>query len=307
MSHLSALDKTEILLETLPWIRHYSGKRVVIKYGGNAMINADLQRAFAQDVLLLHAWGVRPIVVHGGGPQINQMLARLGLNAPFEAGLRVTTPEVMEVVRMVLQGKVQREIVSLLNADSIAAVGLSGEDAGLLRARRRAALVNGKSVDIGQVGEITQVNPQAVDDLIRSGRIPVISSVAVDEDNPEAVLNVNADAAAAAIAAAVGAEKLLILTDVEGVYANYPEPDSLLQQMSVAQVEQLLEHASSGMIPKLAAARDAINAGVAHVHVIDGRVAHSMLLEIVTDEGVGTMITRTGTGPSVMVRKGSHE
>ncbi|MDO5722163.1 MAG: acetylglutamate kinase [Actinomycetaceae bacterium] len=290
MSKLSAIDKAQILLETVPWLRQYSGKRVVIKYGGNAMVDEDLKRAFAQDILFLHAWGVHPIVVHGGGPQINEMLRRVSLTAPFSNGLRVTTPEVMEIVRMVLQGKVQREIVSLLNADSVAAVGLSGEDARLLTARRRTKDATGKIIDIGQVGDVVEVNAAPIDDLISTGRIPVISTVAVDVDSPSDVLNVNADSAAAAIAVAANAAKLIMLTDVAGVYRNYPDPDSLIQRMGPQDVRELLPTVDSGMIPKLQGALDAIEAGVPRIHIIDGRQPHSMLLEIFTDEGAGTMI-----------------
>lgn len=292
MTHLTALDKTRILLESVPWLRKYSGRKVVIKYGGNAMTNVDLQRAFAEDVTFLHAWGVQPIVVHGGGPQINAMLDRLGMEAPFTAGLRVTTPEVMEVVRMVLQGKVQRELVSLLNLDSIAAVGLSGEDARLFQAKRHPVHVDGQPVDIGQVGEITGVNPAPVCDLVKNKRIPVISSVAVDEESPADVLNVNADAAAAALAVAVEAEKLIMLTDVEGVYRDFADKGSLISRMSLDELKEIKPTMATGMIPKMDAAVTALEGGVNQVHVIDGRQAHSMLLEVFTDEGVGTMITR---------------
>ena len=291
MSELTAFDKTRILLETMPWLRRYSGRRIVIKYGGNAMVDEDLKRAFAQDILFLQTWGVHPIVVHGGGPQINDMLARVNLAAPFASGLRVTTPEVMEIVRMVLQGKVQREIVSLLNADSIAAVGLSGEDARLLTARRRTHDAAGNAIDLGQVGDVTAVNASPIENLLNTGHIPVISTVAVDETEPSQVLNVNADAAAAAIAIAVRAEKLIMLTDVPGVYRNYPDPDSLIQNMNLEEVRELLPTVDSGMIPKLQGALDAVEAGVNRVHIIDGRQAHSMLLEIFTDRGIGTMIT----------------
>lgn len=291
MRELSSFDKTRILLETQPWLRKYSGKRVVIKYGGNAMVDEALQRAFAQDVTFLHAWGVQPIVVHGGGPQINTMLQRLGLEAPFTAGLRVTTPEVMEIVRMVLQGKVQRELVSLINLDTIHAVGLSGEDARLFQARRQPAIVDGKPHDIGRVGDIIGVNPAPVNDLLEHRRIPVISSIAMDEACPSEVLNVNADAAAAALAVAVGAEELVILTDVEGVYRDFSDQSSLIQQMTKDELDELLPSMSAGMIPKMRAAKTALEGGVSQVHVIDGRQPHSMLLEIFTDEGTGTMIT----------------
>ncbi|MDO5049925.1 MAG: acetylglutamate kinase [Actinomycetaceae bacterium] len=292
MTHLTAFDKTKILLESVPWLRKYSGKKVVIKYGGNAMTSPELQRAFAEDVTFLHTWGVQPIVVHGGGPQINEMLGRLGLDAPFKGGLRVTTPEVMEVVRMVLQGKVQRELVSLLNLDSIAAVGLSGEDARLFQAKRRLGVVGGEAVDIGQVGDITGVNPAPVCDLLKSNRIPVISSVALDQDSPTDVLNVNADAAAAALAVAVEAQKLIMLTDVEGVYEDFEDKSSLISHMNLTKLKELMPSLASGMIPKMDAAAQALEGGVNRVHIIDGRQPHSMLLEVFTNQGVGTMITR---------------
>ncbi|MDO5034225.1 MAG: acetylglutamate kinase [Actinomycetaceae bacterium] len=291
MSDLTPLDKTKILLESEPWLRRYSGRKVVIKYGGNAMISPELQRAFAQDVSFLHSWGVHPIVVHGGGPQINSMLSRLGIEAPFVGGFRVTTPEVMEIVRMVLSGKVQRELVSLLNARAIAAVGLSGEDAALVYAKRRTQTANGEPLDLGLVGDVTGVNPEAINDLVDHGRIPVISSIAIDEDAPSEVLNVNADSAAAAIAVAVGAEKLIMLTDVEGIYRDFSDKSSLIQSMSEEELHELMPSLASGMIPKAEAAATALAGGVKRVHVIDGRQAHSMLLEVFTDEGVGTMIT----------------
>ena len=214
--NLSAGDKAGILLETLPWLREYSGSRIVIKYGGNAMISEDLKAAFAQDVSFLHEWGIEPIVVHGGGPQISSMLKTLGIEAPFVSGLRVTSPEVMKVVRMVLTGMVQRELVSLLNEKSIAAIGISGEDGAFLRAVKKSATVAGRPVDLGLVGQVTAVDPGPIEDLLQSGRIPVVSSIAVNQDNPTQVLNINADLAAAAVAGAIGARKLIVLTDVTG-------------------------------------------------------------------------------------------
>lgn len=288
---ISAQDKAGILLETMPWLRRYSGEMVVIKYGGNAMVDETLKRAFAEDILFLHQWGVRPVVVHGGGPQINAMLARLGLEAPFQHGLRVTTPEVMEVVRMVLLGKVQRELVSLLNAHDYKAVGLAGEDAGLFSARRTPAVVDGEPVDIGLVGEITHVNVAPLLSMVEAGRIPVVSSVAPDEDEPGGVLNVNADFAAGAVAAAIGAEKLIMLTDVEGLYADWPDRSTLISRLTATELRGMIPSMHSGMVPKMRAALDALDGGVPMVHIIDGRRPHSMLLEIFTDDGVGTMIT----------------
>ena len=287
---LSAQQKASVLLEAVPWLRTYKGATMVIKYGGNAMVDDDLKRAFAQDVLFLHQVGVKPVVVHGGGPQINAMLTRLGIDSEFRGGLRVTTPEVMDVVRMVLTGSVQRELVSLLNKDGSAAVGISGEDGGLLRARQRPATVNGQSIDVGLVGDVVEVNPQPVTDLLDQGRIPVISSVAPLEEDSSTVLNINADTAAAAIAVALQARTLLMLTDVEGLYSAWPDRSSLVPFISAAALEELLPTLESGMIPKMEACLRAVRGGVGQAHVVDGRQAHCMLLEIVTDKGVGTVI-----------------
>lgn len=289
-SQISPQIKAEVLLEAVPWLRSYKGATMVIKYGGNAMIDEGLKRAFAQDILFLHQVGVRPVVVHGGGPQINEMLDRLGIESEFRGGLRVTTPEVMDVVRMVLTGSVQRELVSLLNLDGSAAVGISGEDGGLLRASQRSATVDGASVDVGLVGDVVEVSPQPIIDLLDQGRIPVISSVAPLVTDSATVLNVNADTAAAAIAIALRARSLVMLTDVEGLYAAWPDRSSLVPFISARALEEMLPSLASGMIPKMEACLRAVRGGVGQAHVIDGRQAHSMLLEIVTDEGVGTVI-----------------
>ena len=220
---LRADQKAEVLIEALPWLQKFAGALVVVKYGGNAMIDEDLKRAFAQDMVFLRQVGLKPVVVHGGGPQINAMLDRLGIESEFRGGLRVTTPEAMDVVRMVLTGQVSRELVGLLNAHGPHAVGLSGEDGGLFQARRRTAVVDGVPVDIGLVGDVVKVNPGAVLDLLDAGRIPVVSTVAPDLDDPTQVLNVNADTAAAALAVALGARKLIVLTDVEGLYTSWPD------------------------------------------------------------------------------------
>jgi acetylglutamate kinase len=283
-------QKAEVLIQALPWLQHFAGARVVIKYGGNAMIDGDLKRAFAQDVLFLRQVGLRPVVVHGGGPQISSMLGRLGIDSEFRGGLRVTSAEAMDVVRMVLTGQVQRELVTLLNHDVAHAVGLSGEDGGLLLARRRQADVDGELVDIGHVGDVVTVNPDAVTDLLDAGRIPVISTVAVDAEDTGEVLNVNADTAAAAIAAAIGARKLIVLTDVEGLYASWPDRSSLLSQIRADRLAAMLPDLQSGMVPKMEACLRAVEAGVPQAHVIDGRQPHSMLLEIFTDDGVGTLV-----------------
>lgn len=283
-------QKAEVLIEALPWLERFAGGTVVIKYGGHAMVDERLKRAFAQDVLLLHRVGIRPVVVHGGGPQITRMLERLGVPSEFRGGLRVTTPEVMDVVRMVLTGQVQRDLVSLLNADGGHAVGLSGEDGGLFRASRRRPVVDGRAVDIGLVGDITEVDPRCVEELLAAGRIPVISTVAVDATTPEHVLNVNADTAAAELAVAIGARKLLVLTDVDGLYLRWPDRSSLVRRVSVSEVSRLLPSLSAGMVPKMEACVRALGGGVARAHVIDGRLEHSMLLEIFTDDDMGTMV-----------------
>jgi acetylglutamate kinase len=244
---LSAQDKARVLIEALPWLQRFAGSIVVIKYGGNAMIDSALKQAFARDVTFLRAAGVRPVVVHGGGPQISSMLARLNIDSEFRGGLRVTTPEAMDVVRMVLVGQVGRELVGLINASGARGVGLSGEDAGLFRAERRGTVVDGEKVDLGLVGDVVEVDPAAVLDLIDAGRIPVVSTVAPDDDGQ--VLNVNADTAAAALAVALDAAKLVVLTDVEGVYASWPERSSLLSEIRVSELERLLDPAE-GWFPR---------------------------------------------------------
>ena len=285
-----AAGKAATLVEALPWLERFRGALVVVKYGGNAMVDARLKGAFAQDVAFLRYAGLHPVVVHGGGPQIAAMLGRLGLTSEFKGGLRVTTPEVMEVVRMVLTGQVQRELVGLLNQHGPLAVGLSGEDAHLFEARRRGTVVDGEEVDLGLVGDVVGVNPAAVLDLIAAGRIPVVSTVAPDVDEPGQVLNVNADTAAAALAVALGARKLVVLTDVEGIYGQWPNRDSLLSQIVLTEARRLVTTVDSGMVPKLEACIRAVEQGVPQAHVIDGRAAHSLLLEVFTDEGIGTMV-----------------
>lgn len=254
------------------------------------MISEELKAAFAQDVSFLHEWGIEPVVVHGGGPQINSMLKTLGIEAPFVSGLRVTSPEVMKVVRMVLTGTVQRELVSLLNESSIAAIGISGEDGAFLRAQKQGATVDGKPVDLGLVGKVTAVDPGPIEDLLQSGRIPVVSSIAVNQDNPTQVLNINADLAAAAVAGAIGAKKLIVLTDVKGLYRNWPDPDSRISQLRASEAAQMLTTLEAGMRPKVQACIQACEQGVPRATIIDGRVPHSMLLEIFTDTGFGTMV-----------------
>jgi acetylglutamate kinase len=254
------------------------------------MTDGALKAAFAQDIAFLRYAGLRPVVVHGGGPQIADMLGRLGLRSEFKGGLRVTTPEVMDVVRMVLTGQVGRELVGLLNQHGPVAVGLSGEDAALFGARRRGTVVDGEEVDLGLVGDVETVNPSAVQDILDAGRIPVVSTVAPDLDADGQVLNINADTAAAALAVALRAHKLVVLTDVEGVYADWPDRDSLLSSLSVGGARDLLGRVDAGMIPKLEACVRAVENGVPQAHVIDGRQPHSLLLEVFTSEGIGTMI-----------------
>jgi acetylglutamate kinase len=283
-------QKAEVLIEALPWLQRFAGAIVVVKYGGNAMIDEDLKRAFAQDMVFLRQVGLRPVVVHGGGPQINAMLDRLGIASEFRGGLRVTTPEAMDVVRMVLTGQVSRELVGLLNAHGPYAVGLSGEDGGLLRARRRTAVVDGVEVDVGLVGDVVEVNPGAVLDLLEAGRIPVVSTVAPDLEDPTQVLNVNADTAAAALAVALGARKLIVLTDVEGLYTSWPDTTSLVRRIRSSELADLLPSLDSGMRPKMEACWRAVEGGVGRAHVIDGRSAHSILVEVFTTEGIGTMV-----------------
>ncbi len=280
--------KAENLIEALPWLEQYAGKIVVIKYGGNAMINDDLKRAFAKDVVFLRRCGVKPVVVHGGGPQISAMLARLGIASEFKGGFRVTTPEAMDVVRMVLVGQVGRELVGLLNAHGPLAIGLSGEDAGLFTAARRGVVVDGQEVDLGLVGDVVEVNPDTVLDLIDAGRIPVIATVAPDEDG--AVHNVNADTAAGALAVALGAERLVVLTDVEGLYADWPHSKEVVASITASELRELLPSLESGMVPKMEACLRAVEGGVDRATVIDGRDPHSVLLEIFTNDGVGTMV-----------------
>ncbi|HET7398478.1 MAG TPA: acetylglutamate kinase [Intrasporangium sp.] len=285
-----AAGKAATLVEALPWLERLHGALVVVKYGGNAMVDDALKRAFAEDIAFLRYAGLRPVVVHGGGPQIKAMLGRLGLESEFRGGLRVTTPEVMDVVRMVLTGQVGRELVGLLNQHGPIAVGLSGEDAGLLGARRRGTEIDGELVDLGLVGDVESVNPSAVLDILDAGRVPVVSTVAPDLDVEGQVLNVNADTAAAALAVALRAEKLVVLTDVEGIYASWPDRGSLLSSIGVGAARELLRRVDEGMVPKLEACIRAVEGGVPRTHVVDGRVPHSILLEIFTAEGIGTMV-----------------
>lgn len=295
---LAAQDKAATLIEALPWIQRFAGSTMVIKYGGNAMVNDELRQAFAEDIVFLHHVGVHPVVVHGGGPQISALLARLGIKSEFKGGLRVTTPEAMDAVRMVLTGQVGRELVGMINSHGPYAVGLSGEDGGLLQAVRTGTVVDGEKVDLGLVGEVVGVNPGAILDLIEAGRIPVISTVAPEIDTAGAptgqVLNVNADTAAASLAVALGASRLVVLTDVEGLYANWPDKSSLISALTAGELRQMLPTLESGMIPKMEACLAAVDGGVDRAAVVDGRMAHSMLLEVFTTAGIGTQIVPDG-------------
>ncbi|WP_193609963.1 acetylglutamate kinase [Nocardioides lijunqiniae] len=280
--------KAAVLAAALPWLKAYHGKIVVVKYGGNAMTDDTLKRAFAEDIAFLRFAGFKPVVVHGGGPQISRMLDKLGIESEFKGGLRVTTPEAMEVVRMVLVGQVQRELVGLINDHGPLAVGLSGEDAGLFTAEQTNTIVDGEEVDLGLVGEVAHVRPESVLDLIEAGRIPVVSSVAPDVDG--VVHNVNADLAASALAVALGAEKLLVLTDVEGLYLDWPSSDDVIGEISPDSLDELMPTLASGMVPKMGACLQAIRGGVSRATVVDGRQPHAVLLELFTNEGVGTQV-----------------
>ncbi|HYS34227.1 MAG TPA: acetylglutamate kinase [Pseudonocardiaceae bacterium] len=291
----AALAKAATLIEALPWLGRFHGQTVVIKFGGHAMTDESLRRALAQDLVFLRYAGLRPVVVHGGGPQINAHLDRLGINTSFAGGLRVTTPEVMQVVRMVLTGQVNRDVVGMVNRHGPWAVGLSGEDAGLFTARRAQPVIDGEIIDVGLVGEISDVRPGAVNSLIADGRIPVVSSVASGASGE--VYNVNADSAAAALAIALGAAKLVVLTDVAGVYADWPACNELISLLGAADLEALLPGLTEGMAPKMTACLHAVRGGVGRAHVLDGRLPHALLLEIFTDQGVGTMVVPDGATP----------
>ncbi|MER5863115.1 acetylglutamate kinase [Kitasatospora sp. NPDC002040] len=275
------------LLEALPSLERLRGRTVVVKFGGNAMVDQELKAAFAADVVLLRQAGLHPVVVHGGGPQISAQLGRLGLESSFTAGLRVTTPETMDVVRMVLAGQVQRELVGLVNEHGPWAVGMTGEDAHTMTAVKRYAVVDGEQVDIGLVGDIVNVEAGAVKALIADGRIPVVSSIARGTDGH--VYNVNADTAAAALAVALGAAQLVVLTDVEGLYADWPDPASVIDRLTASELDCLLPELATGMLPKMEACLRAVRAGVGTARVLDGRIRHS-LLQAFTADCTGTLV-----------------
>jgi acetylglutamate kinase len=279
---LDVHEKAAAFVEALPWIARYSGRTVVVKYGGHAMDDPAAAAAFAEDVVLLRYVGVRPVVVHGGGPQITAHLERLGVESVFEGGRRVTTADTMQVVRMVLVGQVNSDVVALLNAHGSFAVGISGGDGNLLTAEQLDPA-------LGFVGEVTAVDTGVIQALCNDGRIPVVATVATGDDG--ALYNVNADTAAAALAVALKAEKVVFLTDVEGLYADYPSRDSLVSEIKAGELEGLLPSLSEGMAPKMEACLRAVRGGVPAAHVLDGRVPHALLLEVFTDDGVGTMVT----------------
>jgi acetylglutamate kinase len=285
-----ASEKAATLIESLPWLRRFRDQIIVIKYGGNAMVSEELQDAFAADIAYLRYVGVKPVVVHGGGPQISSMLDRLDIPSEFKGGYRVTSTEAISVVRMVLTGQINPQLVGKINAHGPLASGLSGEDAGLFGGRRRGVTVNGIEHDLGRVGDVVTVDPQPVLDQIAAGRVPVVSSIAPDLDHPGHSLNVNADAAAGALAVALNAAKLVVLTDVPGLYADWPNRDSLVSHLTSTELRAMLPSLESGMIPKMQACLDAVEGGVETAAIIDGRVPHSVLVEVFTSKGIGTEV-----------------
>ncbi|MCY1716851.1 acetylglutamate kinase [Microbacterium sp. SL62] len=285
-----ASERAVTLVESLPWVRKYRDQVVVVKYGGNAMVSDELQDAFAADIAYLRYVGVKPVVVHGGGPQISSMLNRLDIPSEFRGGYRVTSTEAIGVVRMVLTGQINPQLVAKVNAHGPLATGLSGEDAGLFGGRRRGVVVDGVEHDLGRVGDVVTVDPQPVLDHLAAGRVPIVSSIAPDLDNPGTSLNVNADAAAAALATALNAKKLVVLTDVPGLYADWPNRDSLVSHLTSTELRAMLPTLESGMVPKMQACLDAVDGGVPTAAIIDGRVPHSVLVELFTSKGIGTEV-----------------
>jgi len=279
VSQDQAAAKAAVLIEALPWLKRFHDEIIVVKFGGNAMVDDELKRAFAEDMVYLRYAGVRPVVVHGGGPQITAELTRRGIPSEFRGGYRVTTAESMPVIRQVLAEQVGGEIVGLINEHGDLGRGVSGDEHGLFTGEVRG--------DLGLVGDVTAVDPARVLEILADGHIPVISSVA---NGPDSLLNVNADSAAAALAVALGAAKLVVLTDVAGLYSNWPDRDSLVSVITTAELEQLLPSLESGMIPKMAACLEAVAGGVAKAAIIDGREKHSILLEVFTQSGIGTEV-----------------
>ena len=284
-SSVPAGTKAEILLEALPYIRQFRDKVVVVKYGGNAMVDPDLARAFADDLVLMRSVGMLPVVVHGGGPQIGELMDRLGKKPEFRDGLRVTDAETLDIARMVLVGKINRDIVSSINVHGPIAVGLSGEDAGLI-------LASARNPDLGFVGDVEAVNPGIIERLLAEGLVPVVSTIGSDPAGQ--AYNINADTVAGAIAVALEAEKVVYLTDVEGLLADVSDPTSLIRRATPESLAEMLDSGAlaGGMIPKVAACIHAATHGVHSAHMIDGTLPHVLLLEIFTDEGIGTMVSR---------------
>ena len=283
-----AAIKAQTLIESLPWLQKFHGKIVVVKFGGNAMVDAELEKAFAEDMAYLRWVGIRPVVVHGGGPQISARLAELGIESEFRGGYRVTTPETISIVRDVLREQISKQLAGLIETAGAKTKIMSGEDANLFRAEKTMLETDNGPMDIGLVGEVNQVNPRIVLEALEAGQIPVISTVALSASGD--LLNVNADLAAAALAVALGAEKLMVLTDVPGLYGDWPNKDSLISEISSAELEVLVPKLESGMIPKMQSCLKAVQGGVPTAHVIDGRTPHSILLEIFTVTGVGTLV-----------------
>lgn len=293
----TAMEKAAVLVEALPYIKKFYGKTVVIKYGGHAMLNGGLKKAVLTDAVLMKYVGMNPVIVHGGGPEINEMLKRMGKSSRFVGGLRVTDEETMEIVEMVLVGKINKEIVALINRIGGRAVGLSGKDADLFQAvkkYRKVLTAEGveEMADIGFVGDISKVNPDIVNTVIAEGYIPVVAPVAVGAEGES--YNINADYAAGMLAAALKADKLIILTDVEGILADRSDPGSLISVLRAGDVPSLIERGKidGGMIPKVECCLKALDGGVRTTHILDGRVPHSILLEVFTDKGVGTMVEK---------------
>ena len=291
-THDSALAriKAETLIESLSWLRQFHSRIVVIKFGGNAMVDEALQTAFAQDMAYLRFVGIKPVVVHGGGPQITARLAELGIQSDFRAGFRYTDYETIEVVRDVLRNQIGASLAGEIEQYGARAKVLSGEDENLFKAQVKKAQGDQGEIDLGLVGEVSSVNPGVVLRALDAGIVPVVSTVAPTVDGQ--LLNVNADLAASSLAVALGAEKLMVLTDVPGLYANWPDRDSLVSEISIAELRQLLPKLETGMIPKMQACLRAVEGGVPKAHIIDGREPHSILLEIFTESGVGTQVLR---------------
>jgi len=289
---MKKIERADVLMEALPYIKEFSGKTVVLKYGGNAMINEEIKEHVMQDIVLMKYVGINPVIVHGGGPEINKMLERVGKKAEFREGNRVTDEETMEIVEMVLAGKLNKDIVSRINKHGGKAVGLCGKDANLIMAEKKYIEKDGEKIDIGYVGQVKSINPKMIKILEEEGYIPVISSIGVDEEGN--TYNINADYVAGEVAAALKADKFVFMTDITGLMRDINDPSSLISKITQEEIEALIKDGtiSGGMIPKIDACLTAIKKGAQKVHIIDGRIRHAILLELLTDEGIGTMITK---------------